>query len=112
MFPLVVDAVGYAATRAIASAHVEAGGVIAHIGLGDGEGGLDIRRITLQEITFIGTYCYTKAEFRETAEAIFDGRLGDLGWTEERPLTDGPAAFHDLDSGTVPAPKIVLRPWA
>jgi len=38
--------------------------VIAHIGLGEAEGGLDIRRMTLQEITFIGTYTYTADDFR------------------------------------------------
>ena len=56
MFDLVIDGVGYAATRATASAHARPGGVIGHIGLGEGVGGLDIRRMTLQEITFIGTY--------------------------------------------------------
>jgi hypothetical protein len=39
-------------------------------------GGLDIRRMTLQEITFIGTYTYTAQDFRDTAQAMFDGRLG------------------------------------
>lgn len=111
-YPIVIDAVGYAATRAVASARAEAGGVIAHIGLGDGDGGLDIRRMTLQEITFIGTYCYTPTDFRETAQAIFDGRLGPLDWFESRPLADGYQAFQDLHAGRVAAPKIVLSPWA
>ena len=35
-------------------------------------------RLTLQEITFIGTYTYTAEDFKETAAALFDGRLGDL----------------------------------
>jgi L-gulonate 5-dehydrogenase len=48
-------------------------GVIVHIGLGEDEGGLDIRRMTLQEITFIGTYTYTAQDFRDTAHAMFDG---------------------------------------
>jgi len=56
---VIIDGVGYAATRSDASALVRPGGVIAHIGLGEAEGGLDIRRMTLQEITFIGTYTYT-----------------------------------------------------
>ncbi|MEP3298142.1 MAG: alcohol dehydrogenase catalytic domain-containing protein, partial [Pseudoruegeria sp.] len=77
---IIVDAVGYAATRATASALVMPGGVIAHIGLGEDTGGLDIRRITLQEIRFIGTYTYTAQDFRDTAAAIFEGRLGDLNW--------------------------------
>src|SRR3546814_7018118 len=51
---LVMDAVGHGATRAVASRWVAPGGVILHIGLGDSERGLDVRRATLQEVTFIG----------------------------------------------------------
>ncbi|OAN79539.1 galactitol-1-phosphate 5-dehydrogenase [Jannaschia sp. EhC01] len=110
MFDLVIDGVGYGATRATASAHVRPGGVIAHIGLGEATGGLDIRRMTLQEITFFGTYTYTAQDFRDTAQAIFDGRLGRLDWTEQRALADGASAFTDIRAGITAAPKIVLRP--
>ena len=109
-FDLVIDGVGYAATRATASAHARPGGVIGHIGLGEGTGGLDVRRMTLQEITFIGTYTYTAQDFRDTAAAIFDGRLGALAWTEERPLSEGGQAFADIRAGRTAAPKIILRP--
>lgn len=108
--PLIVDAVGYAATRATASAIVSPGGVILHIGLGDSDGGLDIRRITLQEITVIGTYTYTAQDFRDTCTAMFEGRLGALDWVETRPLADGAAAFHDIRAGNTSAPKIILKP--
>lgn len=108
--PLVVDAVGYAATRKLASSLVTPGGVIVHIGLGEDDGGLDIRRMTLQEITFIGTYTYTAQDFRDTCAAMFDGRLGALDWTEARPLAEGAAAFADIRAGRVPAPKIILKP--
>ena len=107
---LVIDGVGYAATRADATAITRPGGVIMQIGLGEATGGLDIRRMTLQEITFIGTYTYTAQDFRDTAAAIFDGRLGPLDWTEERPLSEGGQAFADIRAGIVAAPKIILRP--
>ncbi|MDW4500020.1 alcohol dehydrogenase catalytic domain-containing protein [Sulfitobacter sp. D35] len=110
--PLVVDAVGYAATRAAASGLVTPGGVIVHIGLGEDTGGLDVRRMTLQEVTFIGTYAYTAADFRNTAAAMFDGRLGSLDWFETRALAEGPGAFRDLRDHKVAAPKIVLSPWS
>lgn len=110
-FDLVIDAVGYEATRAVSSAIARPGGVIVHIGLGGNEPGLDVRRMTLQEITFIGTYTYTAQDFRDTAEAIFDGRLGPLNWVEHRPLSEGAAAFADLRAGRVAAPKIILSPW-
>ena len=108
--PLVIDAVGLAATRASASALAAPGGVIVHIGLGEDRGGLDIRRMTLQEIAFIGTYTYTARDFRDCAEAMWDGRLGPLDWIEERPLADGPRAFAEIRAGAVTVPKIVLRP--
>jgi threonine dehydrogenase-like Zn-dependent dehydrogenase len=107
---IVIDGVGLAPTRAAASRLVRRGGVIAHIGLGSAEGGLDIRRVTLQEVTFIGTYTYTKRDFAETAQAIFDGRLGALDWPETRPLSEGARAFADLRAGKVAAPKIILKP--
>ncbi len=108
--PLVVDAYGSAASRADASRLAAPGGVIAHIGLAGGEAGLDTRRMTLQEITFFGTYTYTNDDFRATAQAIFDGRFGDFSWIEERALEDGAQAFRDLDARTVRAAKIVLKP--
>ena len=107
---LVVDAAGFEASRALASAVVRPGGAILHIGLGAAAGGLDIRRMTLQEIAFVGTYTYSADDFRATAEAIFAGRLGALDWTEIRPLAEGARAFADIGAGRAAAPKIVLAP--
>lgn len=110
-FPIVIDAVGFASTRSAASQHVSPGGIIAHVGLGNNADGLNIRRITLQEITFIGTYTYTAQDFKDTAEALFTGRLGLLEWIEKRPLSEGERSFQDLLGNKVAAPKIVLEPW-
>ena len=109
-FDLVIDGVGLAVTRAAASHAAKPGGVIVHIGLGDASGGLDIRRLTLQEITFIGAYTYTPQDFRDTAQAIFAGQLGDLDWPETRAMEDGAGAFVDILAGAAAAPKIVLKP--
>jgi L-iditol 2-dehydrogenase len=110
VFDLSVDCVGYDATRAAASAATRPGGVILHVGLGGGAAGLDIRRLTLQEISFIGTYTYTAQDFRDTCAAMFAGRLGALDWTEIRPLGDGAKAFGDIREGRIAAPKIILKP--
>ena len=110
MFDIVFDAVGFAGTRADASALVKPGGVIVHIGLGDSEPGLDVRRITLQEVQFIGTYCYTKVDFAETAQGIYDGIFGDLTWHQTRPLAEGHQAFVDILAGAVAEPKVILKP--
>lgn len=111
-YPLVIDAVGFGVTRASASNLVQPGGVIAHVGLGDDRPGFDVRRATLQEITFIGTYTYTAIDFRDTAAALFDGRLGPLNWTQTRPLAHGASAFAELRAGKVATPKIILAPWS
>ncbi|MFT7252609.1 MAG: L-gulonate 5-dehydrogenase [Paracoccaceae bacterium] len=110
LFDLTVDCVGYDTTRATASAATRPGGVILHVGLGGGTAGLDIRRMTLQEITFIGTYTYTAQDFRDTCAAMFDGRLGPLNWTETRPLSEGARAFGEIYNGQIAAPKIILKP--
>ena len=105
---VVIDGVGFEATRALASAAAKPGGAIVHIGLGSATGGLDIRRMTLWEITFIGAYTYTAEDFRQTAAAIFDGRMGSLDWLGLRPLAEGAGAFDDLAAGRVAAPKLQL----
>jgi L-iditol 2-dehydrogenase len=106
---LVIDAVGAAQTRAAASALARPGGVIVHVGLLPGHEGLDIRKITLQEITFTGSYCYTPADFRHAVDALASNGLGEIDWFEERPLADGARAFADIDEGATPAAKIMLR---
>ncbi|MEO1458345.1 MAG: alcohol dehydrogenase catalytic domain-containing protein [Pseudomonadota bacterium] len=103
----VIDAVGSGRTRAAAARLVRPGGTIVHIGLQDEAPGLDTRRITLQEIAFIGSYCYTRADFAEALRLLGDGLVEGTGWTEERGLDDGAAAFRSIHDGTAP-PKILL----
>ena len=86
------------------------GSVIVHVGLLDGVDGFDARRLTLQEITFVGVYTYTMMDFQQTVTAMAEGKLGALDWFEERSLLEGPNAFSDLLRGKTSAAKIVLRP--
>lgn len=107
---LVIDAVGASASRAAASEMVRPGGVIVHAGLLPGHDGLDIRKITLQEVTLTGTYCYTPGDFQQTVDALAASRLGNLSWIEQRALAAGADAFRAIDQGTTAAAKIILRP--
>ena len=107
---IVIDAVGGAATREAASKAVKPGGVIIHIGLMDNNGGLDVRKLTLQEVNFLGCYTYTMTDFIATVEALHSGALGSLDWIEQRPLSEGANAFVDLSKGRTAAAKIVLVP--
>jgi alcohol dehydrogenase len=106
----VMDAVGAKITRQQALASIKPGGVVMHVGLQDWASEIDMRKLTLAEITLLGTYTYTTADLRATVAALHQGRFGDLAWVEERALADGPQAFVDLDSGVSAAPKIVLLP--
>jgi threonine dehydrogenase-like Zn-dependent dehydrogenase len=106
---VVIDCVGADATRAASCRMARPGGVIVHVGLLPGQGGIDIRKITLQEITLMGSYCYTPTDFSQAVRALADQRLGRLGWFEERPLGEGAGAFADIDAGAAAAAKIVLR---
>ena len=107
---LVVDAVGAKATRNAAFAAAKPGGVIMHVGLQDWASEIDMRRLTLAEITLLGTYTYTTADLRSTVAALQRGAFGDLAWVEERPLAEGARAFRDLHEGRSASAKIVLRP--
>jgi len=66
--------------------------------------------MTLQEVTFIGTYTYTHEDLVTSLEKLHNGALGCLDWVERRPLREGAQAFDDLLQGRCGAPKIVLCP--
>jgi alcohol dehydrogenase len=107
---LVIDAVGAKATRNAALTAVKPGGVVVHIGLLDWASEIDMRKLTLAEITLIGTYTYSTADLHATVAALDGGAFGRLEWVEERGLASGAAAFADLDAGRSGAAKILLRP--
>jgi alcohol dehydrogenase len=107
---LVIDAVGGKATRTAALAAVKPGGVVVHIGLMDWASEIDMRKLTLAEVTLIGTYTYSMADLRAAVQALQSGVYGALDWVEERSLAEGAGAFSDLDGGHCGAAKILLRP--
>jgi len=109
-FDVVIDAVGAAPTRNLAIAAIRPGGVIMHIGLQAWSSEIDMRKLTLAEITLLGTYTYTMADMHATVRALEAGSFGALDWVETRALSDAPAAFADLAAGRVAAGKVVLLP--
>lgn len=109
-YDVVFDCVGTGATRAMACEHVAAGGILSHVGLQNNDAGLDARRITLQEITVLGNYCYTLADLQAALTMLAEQRLGDLSWVQTRPLSMGSQAFAELHKGQVAAAKLVLQP--
>ncbi len=109
-YDYVLDAVGAKITRQQAFSAIRPGGVIMHVGLQDWASEIDMRKLTLSEITLLGTYTYTTADLRATVAALHAGVFGDLAWVEQRPLAQGQRTFQDLDEGLSASAKIVLRP--
>jgi len=107
-FDVVLDTVGLEATRMQAIKSVKAGGVIVHVGLSEPAGSFDFRKMTLQEITIIGTYCYTNRDFEKTLSILNNNKIGSLEWIEYRELKDGASAFKQIHDGACSSPKIIL----
>ena len=104
---IVFDAVGSGATRKASSTLIRPGGDIVHIGLQDNSEGLDTRHLTLQEVSFHGSYCYRNSDFAEALSMLESGVISPDGWTEIRPLDEGEDAFLAVHEGRAP-PKIIL----
>lgn len=105
-----VDAIGSGESRAFAIGRAAPGAVVVHVGLAAPTGGVDSRKLTLQEIALVGSYTYTAEDFADNVRMMGNGDLGPLDWHEERPLSAGVEAFRDLLDGKVAAPKVVLVP--
>ena len=110
-FDIVIDAVGIKATRTLALQVIHTGGVIMHVGLGDNHEGLDIRQITLEELSFLGTYAYRFGDFKQAVSLLQDHfKSQDFTWIKTLDLSKGQQAFEDLLSGQCHFAKLMLKP--
>jgi 2-desacetyl-2-hydroxyethyl bacteriochlorophyllide A dehydrogenase len=106
---LIIDAYGGKSSREEAVRLVKYGGTIVHVGLASAEGGVEYLHLTRGEISLIGSFAYTPVEFRETLAGLAAGIFGPIDWTEQRPLSEGVAAFAELAAGKVASAKILLK---
>jgi len=107
-FGIIFDTVGLESTRQQAIKCIKPGGTIIHIGLTHPSGTFDFRKATLQEITFVGTYCYTNKDFEKTLNILSKKKIGSLNWIEYRDLKEGSLAFKEIHDGVCTSPKIIL----
>jgi threonine dehydrogenase-like Zn-dependent dehydrogenase len=108
---LVVDAVGTARTIATAFDCAPIGTTVVLVGMGSPAVELAAYEISTKERSLVGSFCYSAAEFRATAE-----------WAARRPdaldvliegrtdLDGGPGAFTALARGDDPASKVLVLP--
>ena len=109
-FDLILESVGFDVTRHQAIKSISPGGTIVHIGLTQSSGTFNFKKLTIQEVTLVGTYCYTNDDFKKSINILDEKKLGDLGWIEYRDLKKGSDAFKEIHNGTCVAPKIILLP--
>jgi threonine dehydrogenase-like Zn-dependent dehydrogenase len=104
-----IDAVGATAVRKQALQAVVPGGRVVLIGLHDEESMFPANYLVRQEIALTGSFAYTEADFAQAVELLTHGVVQpSADWLEERPLSDGPAAFAELVDGKARVAKIVL----
>jgi 2-desacetyl-2-hydroxyethyl bacteriochlorophyllide A dehydrogenase len=110
-YEFVMDCVGAVVTRNSSLAAIKPGGVIMHVGLQDWSSEIDMRKLTLAEITLLGTYTYSTIDLQATVNLLARNAFGDLAWVEKRSLDEGPQAFSDLHAGKTAAAKVLLKPF-
>jgi threonine dehydrogenase-like Zn-dependent dehydrogenase len=108
---LVVDAVGTRQTLAAAFACAPIGTTVVLVGMGAPTLDVAAYEISTKERSVVGSFCYSAAEFRDTAQwaATVPDALDVLieGRTD---LDGGPASFEALARGTAQASKILVFP--
>ena len=110
-FEFVMDCVGAAVTRNSALSAVKPGSVMMHVGLQDWASEIDMRKLTLAEITLLGTYTYSTVDLQATVNLLARNAFGNLTWVEKKSLDEGPQAFSDLHAGKTAAAKVLLKPF-
>ncbi|MBV8221249.1 MAG: alcohol dehydrogenase catalytic domain-containing protein [Solirubrobacterales bacterium] len=107
-YDLVLDAVGAQATRATAVDLVRPGGRVVCVGLAADDTTLPFHTVVREQITIIGSYAYTMADFEQALSWLADGRasLGELAPVQ--PLEDGPEAFARLVKAPPDQVKVFL----
>lgn len=107
---VVVDAVGFGATRRDALGVLRRGGRLVWIGLHENETTLPGNGMVRDEVTVRGSFCYRDEEFARAVALITEGSALPTGreWLDVRPLASGDEAFREQAEGPAPFAKIVL----
>lgn len=108
-FDVAIDAVGNSATISTALSAVRESGAVVLVGMAAPELQLSAYRVSVAERTLVGSFCYTREEFRETAqwaatepdllEGLIDARIT---------FDEADAAFAALASNESPFSKVLV----
>lgn len=107
---LVVEAVGFSATRQSCARVVRSGGRIIWIGIHEADTSLPLNDFIRREITTYGSFAYTPLDFANALEALAQKRIRlEESWTAIEPLANGTDCFEKLLHGAAVS-KIWLTP--
>ncbi|MEV8267347.1 alcohol dehydrogenase catalytic domain-containing protein [Microbacterium sp. NPDC076911] len=106
---VVIDAVGYSKTLDTSLRSVRRGGVVVLVGMGSPSIELEAFRISTDERSVVGAFCYSTLEFEQTVEwaATVPDQLETLISTRV-PLHEGPGAFRRLADGKSDESKVLV----
>ncbi|MFC5701614.1 zinc-binding dehydrogenase [Cohnella faecalis] len=104
-----IDAVGAAATRRQCAESVMTGGRLIFTGLHQADTALDFNDLVRRELKIIGSFAYSKANFRQALDWIAEGRIGLGDRMEIAPLADGAVWFDKLIRAPGREIKVLLK---
>lgn len=107
---VVFDAAGFSPARQLAVRLVRSGGLVVLSGLGDQETALDCVEIIRREIRVVGSFAYSRAEFRKAVEWVAGRPLPIREMMSEAPLAEGQGIFEELINPNSTRIKVALRP--
>ena len=104
----VIDAVGTAATRALAADVAGAGGTVVLTGMAEDRTELAFRPVVRDEVVIRGSYAYSDDDFARAAAWLAAGDASPGPMEPAAPLEEGPACFERLACGPAGPVRLFL----
>lgn len=107
-----LDAVGSALTREQCVAATKASGRLILSGLHEESSAMPVAAMIRSEITAVGSFAYTPANFARALELLAAGAIRLDPWVHEAPLDEGGTWFERLIEAPGDVSKVLLKPTA
>lgn len=107
-----LDAVGSALTREQCVAATKASGRLILSGLHEESSAMPVAAMIRSEITAVGSFAYTPANFARALELLAAGAIRLDPWVREAPLDEGGTWFERLIEAPGDVSKVLLKPTA
>ncbi|MCQ6562002.1 zinc-dependent alcohol dehydrogenase [Paenibacillus mendelii] len=106
----IIDCVGVLATREQAIQLINPGGSVILVGLGQDQTALSMNHVVRQEVSLIGSYTYSNADFEQAVNLLVQGSISMSDWATTCGLAEAPSVFAALADGSAKFSKYVINP--